>query len=242
MGGFQLLLQHNSKESMLNMLTGRKLVLENWFEWICPRGKEKDLINPGRLIWVSLEGIPLHARAEDTFFDIAKGFGHVVEVEDLSIQKVQTHIARVYILTSSFMTISEVVRLEIQGQAFSVCVLEDTAVIIDFGPRYEADDAVDSMKDPSDEGRTEAGSDGGSDSGSFVLESPASARAKLNGPESNMEDRVIPIPAIYGETTAILGTLNDNKKASFYIEATTYFVDHNGVQVVHNSDLANSAN
>lgn len=71
---------------------------------------------------------------------IAKQFGQVVEIEDLSIQKLQTHIARVCITisTTSFQTINEVVRLQIQGLAFPVRVLEDMAVIIDFGRRYSS--------------------------------------------------------------------------------------------------------
>lgn len=120
-----------------------------------------------------MEGIPLHAWAEVTFFVIVQRFGQVVEVEDLSIQKMQTHIARVCILTSSFQTINEVVSLQVHGQVFSVRVLEDTAVIIDFGPRYEDGDTTDSMKDLLEEDRREdefdGGSDDGSDVGSFVL-------------------------------------------------------------------------
>lgn len=70
---------------MLKMLSDGKDVLHNWFEWICPWDKETDLINPNRLIWVSLEGIPLFAWVKDTFSDIEKLFGRVVEIEDLSI-------------------------------------------------------------------------------------------------------------------------------------------------------------
>lgn len=68
----------------------------------------------------------------------------------------------------------KVVRLGVQGELFSVRVLEDTAEIIDFGLRYEDDDLVDRV-----EGCSVAGSDGGSAAGSFVLESPAPAIRKL---------------------------------------------------------------
>lgn len=74
-GGYQMLLECNSKESMLKMLTEGKQMLEKWFAWICTWQKEKELVCPGWLIWVSLEGIPLHVWLEETFAPIAKEFG-----------------------------------------------------------------------------------------------------------------------------------------------------------------------
>lgn len=63
-GGFRVLLQCESREIMLKMLTDEKDMLENWFQRICPWEKEIDLSNLGRLIWGTLEGIPLFAWAE----------------------------------------------------------------------------------------------------------------------------------------------------------------------------------
>lgn len=202
--------------------------------------KEKDLICPGRLIWVSLEGTPLHVWSEETFSTIAKAFGQVVEVEDVSIQKAQIHISRVCILSSSYMTVNEVVRLEIQGQAFSVRVLEDTAKIIDFGSRYEDADANDRMEDFSDGGRMEAGSDSGSDADCFILESPALTVTKLKHVDSNRGGRLDPVSTLNAVWATTLGNLSECEEAPFCMEPGKERVIHHNQLVAEFSGLGPS--
>lgn len=134
------------------------------------------------------------------------------------MQKVQIHIARIYILTSSYMTINEVVSLKVQDEAFSVRVLKDTAEIIDFGPRYEEVDSDDRVQGASYDGRSEVGLDVGFTIDSFVLESPTPTTAKLKRPESELGGRLDLVSALNEEVTTNLGNVQECEESPFLME------------------------
>lgn len=157
-GGFRYLLECDSKVDLLQMLTEGKEKLDSWFSWLRPWEIAMEMSRPGRLVWISIEGIPLHAWTESTFQRIAKEFGEIMEVEELTLQRVQTHLARVCISTSSYSSIDKVVSITMKDEVFTVRVLEDMAEIIDFGPRYELEE--------SDESAEQAAT------GSYVSDSP----------------------------------------------------------------------
>lgn len=64
-----------------------------------------------------------------------------MEVEDWTVSHDHTHIGRVHVLLHRDSIINEVIRLRIDLLEFSVRISEDTAEIIDFGPRYDLDEA-----------------------------------------------------------------------------------------------------
>lgn len=58
---------------------------------------EKELHHPGRLLWLSIAGVPLHAWNQTSFLEIAKNFSQVMEVEDWTTSHVHTHIGCVLV-------------------------------------------------------------------------------------------------------------------------------------------------
>lgn len=70
-GGLRYLLECDSKEEMLHMLATGKEKLNRWFSWVCSWEVGKEHSHPGRLVWLSLEGLPLHAWTKYTFLKIA---------------------------------------------------------------------------------------------------------------------------------------------------------------------------
>lgn len=99
--------------------------------------------------------------------------------------------------------------LSVKGEHFHVRVLEDTAEIIDFGPRYEDDDPNDGVVGCSDDEQSVAGSDGGSAVGSFVLESPTPVTRKLKRFESDKAAHLTHENALHEEAVANLGNLHE---------------------------------
>lgn len=72
---------------------------------------------------------------------VAAAFGKVLEVEDGTDDKEQTHIGRVLVLSSSDLLINESITRMVDGHGFSVRATEDVAEIIDFCPHYEFDNS-----------------------------------------------------------------------------------------------------
>lgn len=125
-------------EEAQKVLTEGALSFSSWFTWVCPWSMEKEIQRPGRLLWLSIVGVPLHVWSRDTFTAIANVFGRVLEVEDWTEEKHQTYIGIVLILSNSEHSIRESICLSADGRSFTVSVAEDVA---DFGPRYELEDS-----------------------------------------------------------------------------------------------------
>lgn len=138
------------------------------------------MICGGRLLWLCISGVPLHAWNGDNFEAIATVFGRVLEVQDWTEDKVQTHIGRVLVLTNSVQTICETICLKVDGHDFLVKVSEDVVEIVDFGPRYDLNGgrlelSLDEGSGCGDANLTEALDD------SEVEETPPSLRGKAKG-------------------------------------------------------------
>lgn len=61
LGGFRFLLQSHSQETIMKILSDVKDKLSQWFDWISPWSKALEFNKPGRLLWLQVEGLPLHA-------------------------------------------------------------------------------------------------------------------------------------------------------------------------------------
>lgn len=138
-GGLRVLLECSSIEAAQKVLNDGAHTFSSWFTLVCPWSMEKEVQGLGKLLWLSIAGVPLHVWTHDTFKAIANVFGRVLEVEDWTEEKEQTHIGRVLILSNLDKTISESICLMVDGHGFSVNVFEDVVEIINFGPRYELD-------------------------------------------------------------------------------------------------------
>lgn len=87
LGGMRILVECLSTETLEMMLIEGASSLSEWFEWIQPWDKSKELCRPPRLVWLNIEGVPLHVRNSKVFHDIAKEWGEVLEIEDLTAEK-----------------------------------------------------------------------------------------------------------------------------------------------------------
>lgn len=140
LGGLRVLVDCVSIEALGTLLTEGSNRLLEWFVWIQPWDKEKELSRPARMVWLNIEGVPLHVWNSQVFHDIAKEWGDVLEIEDLTTTKDQVCIGRVCIVSQTRQVISECINLVVDEESFRVRVLEDLREIMDFGPRYEIPD------------------------------------------------------------------------------------------------------
>lgn len=60
-GGLRVLLECPSPEVALKILVDGSAALSHWFTWTSPWSLDKELCHPGRLLWLSTAGVPLHA-------------------------------------------------------------------------------------------------------------------------------------------------------------------------------------
>lgn len=86
-----------------------------------------------RLVWLMIEGVPLHVWTKDAFHSIVVQWGEVVEVEDLTSSKEQLFIGRVCVATPCRETISESINLIVEDQSYTVRVIEDSIELLDSG-------------------------------------------------------------------------------------------------------------
>lgn len=180
-GGLRVLIECVSVEAAQKCLNDGLSTLLSWFSWVCPWSLEKEVERPGRLIWLSISGVPLHVWNCSTFTTIASTFGKVLEVENWTGDRTQTHIGRVLILSHSVSTISEAVALTVKNHVFNVRVAEDVAEIVDFGLRYDLDVANSIISD--EEGSGCGGNHfAGSSADSEVEATPPSLLRKSNRP------------------------------------------------------------
>lgn len=152
-GGFQVLIECQSVESLRKMLDEGQSALREWFIWLEPWSISMESKRACRLVWLAITGVPLHAWNQEVFINIAKEWGEVLEVEDLTASKDQLYISRVCIATHNRGLISESVNLLVNGKTYAIRVLEDMIELMDFGPRYEqtSNDAISS--EDGDEGK-----------------------------------------------------------------------------------------
>lgn len=86
-GGLRVLLECLSQAEALKVMDDGMHTLLTWFNWVCPWSIQKEMQRPGRLLWLSISGVPLHAWIVDNFKSIASVFGRVLEVEDWTADK-----------------------------------------------------------------------------------------------------------------------------------------------------------
>lgn len=59
-GGLRVLLECPSIEAATKVVHDGYNSLSSWFSWVCPWSVEKEAERPGRLLWLSISGVPLH--------------------------------------------------------------------------------------------------------------------------------------------------------------------------------------
>lgn len=83
-GGLRVLIECASPEDLTKLLTGDISWYAGWFTHLSAWTLEQERVRPGRVVWLNLSSVPLHAWHVETFQKIASLWGTVIEVEDLT--------------------------------------------------------------------------------------------------------------------------------------------------------------
>lgn len=95
-----------------------------------------------------------------------------MEVEDFTASHHQVHIGWVFVHTLDLNFINEVANISVDGETFSVKIIEDLIEIIDSRPRYEAEETQSRSSLGSGNDISEAALEEGSEDDSLIPGSP----------------------------------------------------------------------
>lgn len=196
LGGMRVLVECSSTNAMEAMLREGSNNLLEWFDWIQPWDRSKELSRPARLVWLNIEGVPLHAWNTRVFEEIAREWGDIKEVEDLTASKDQVCIGRVCVATQNRNLICECINLVVEGESFSVRILENLREVMDFGPRYEVQDGVDSSMAEENDDRLLAPDEEHAPIGSAVAATPVDDHEEVNGRVLELTNRLHALNAL----------------------------------------------
>ncbi|KAI3740607.1 hypothetical protein L2E82_31075 [Cichorium intybus] len=120
-GGLKAVLKFSSPQAADRYLKSEH-EWNRWFKWL--KLGISDEVKFDRLAWVRLHGLPIHLRSMENIVSIMKSFGEVLEVEgnNWAISDLTTAAAR--ILTSSKLTINEIVSCVYDSQTYKIGVVE----------------------------------------------------------------------------------------------------------------------
>ncbi|GJW30926.1 RNA-directed DNA polymerase, eukaryota [Tanacetum coccineum] len=78
LGGLWVMIELESAKTKLNLMN--HVGVASWFRSLC--NAQSDFVAKERIVWVDIEGVPLHAWSRSTFFKIGSKWGDVLELED----------------------------------------------------------------------------------------------------------------------------------------------------------------
>ncbi|GJS30427.1 RNA-directed DNA polymerase, eukaryota [Tanacetum coccineum] len=78
LGGFWVMIKLHSPKAKLKFLNHKGVA--SWFSHLCDA--QQDFVAHDRIVWVDIEGVPLHAWTRNTFLKIGSKWGEVMEVDD----------------------------------------------------------------------------------------------------------------------------------------------------------------
>nr|GEW23296.1 RNA-directed DNA polymerase, eukaryota, nucleotide-binding alpha-beta plait domain protein [Tanacetum cinerariifolium] len=114
MGGFWVMMELDSIKTKENLL--QHVGVSSWFHRVC--NVQSDFVANGRIVWVNIEGVPLHAWSRATFTKICSKWGEVMELEedkdDLFARK------RICVKTKLEDNILEKFKIIIRGKIFVI--------------------------------------------------------------------------------------------------------------------------
>ncbi|GJX70961.1 RNA-directed DNA polymerase, eukaryota [Tanacetum coccineum] len=114
LGGLWVMFEFDKVETKANLLvhTG----VNYWFQVI--QDVLPDFVSEERIVWVDIEGVPLHAWSYETFSRIGRKWGELLNIEDSSMPSFGRK--RVCILTKSPISILESFKIIVRGKIFMV--------------------------------------------------------------------------------------------------------------------------
>ncbi|GKG32074.1 RNA-directed DNA polymerase, eukaryota, partial [Tanacetum coccineum] len=105
-----------------------------WFSRLCDA--QYDFVSRDRIVWVDIEGVPLHAWSRSTFFKIGSKWGEVMELEENKYDMFARK--RIYIKTVHEDNILEKSKIIVQGKVFVVRAKE----LFTWSPMFKDDTEV----------------------------------------------------------------------------------------------------
>ncbi|GJS73058.1 RNA-directed DNA polymerase, eukaryota, nucleotide-binding alpha-beta plait domain protein [Tanacetum coccineum] len=114
LGGTWVLLEFDNVDTKENMMnhTGVK----SWFHIL--QNASNDFVSEERIVWVDIEGVPLHAWSRETFVRIGKKWGDTLDMEDNADSSFGRK--RVCVKTKHPVCILETFKIIVKGRVFMV--------------------------------------------------------------------------------------------------------------------------
>ncbi|GJR29482.1 RNA-directed DNA polymerase, eukaryota [Tanacetum coccineum] len=113
-GGLWVMIELESAKTKLNLMN--HVGVASWFRSLC--NAQSDFVAKERIVWVDIEGVPLHAWSRSTFFKIGSKWGDVLELED-DHDDLFAH-KRLCIKTKHEENILESFKIIVKGKVFCV--------------------------------------------------------------------------------------------------------------------------
>lgn len=135
LGGLRLLLDCGSNLIATKLLKQKSEWLLQWFDWIMIWNG--NISQPERLIWLTIEGVPIEAWNESSLSKIASKWGRVLGVEPDASGKVCLNRGKVCFLTRDLRWINDVVRVKVKSKHLDVRFIENMEFNVDFDPQSE---------------------------------------------------------------------------------------------------------
>ncbi|KAH7852824.1 hypothetical protein Vadar_029715 [Vaccinium darrowii] len=122
-GGLNVLISFDSDELLNSFLLDKDNLLPKWFSTV--EAWNNQTIKASRCVWISCFGVPLKAWCSSTFIEIGKLWGEVIRLDEMTENLFAFDKGRMFVLTDFLDRINEVVDVVINGDTYSVKVVED---------------------------------------------------------------------------------------------------------------------
>lgn len=113
LGGLWVMFELHSAETKDKFL--KHVGVASWFSRLC--NAQRDFVSKERIVWVDIEGVPLHAWSRSTFCKIGSKWGEVMELEDCKDMFARK---RICIKTNHENNILEKLKIIVQGKVFVI--------------------------------------------------------------------------------------------------------------------------
>jgi hypothetical protein len=123
MGGNMALLRSTVEGDMQRLLRSNNECLPYYFSKLKPWNP--GLIATQREVWIQIYGIPIHIWGDNFFKMIGNRFGVFVDYDEETASMARFDVARVKILTTTWASIDENVKVEVEGVCFDLWVVEE---------------------------------------------------------------------------------------------------------------------
>ncbi|GJZ37002.1 RNA-directed DNA polymerase, eukaryota [Tanacetum coccineum] len=137
LGGLWVLLELNTLETREKLL--QRVGAKSWFHVL--QSATHDFVSKERIVWVDIEGIPLHVWSRETFLKIGRKWGETMDIEESSISSFARK--RLCIKTSMADNILESFKVIFKGKLYMVRAKE----LFAWTPRFQIYKPIDNLSD-----------------------------------------------------------------------------------------------